>query len=168
MSYLTEYEKHIELERRIARVKIKPNNIYRISTYRDRDGDVHRRSNGDNSSLIFVIGIYEGRVNCLKLNEIPSDVFFKFAKRMVVPTVELSDIKILSDALVNTTQSGKRIFERYVKPNKSIYNPKYGAYRSYNLKGLSYVQEVFLKPRTLEKKLGIKTGLEETIEDLEQ
>jgi len=102
MSYLKDYDKYIEVERRVPRLKIEQTNIYRISTYRDRNDKVQRRSNGDNSSLIFVIGIHESRVNCLKLNEIPTDVFFKFLKRMVVPTVKLETIESLHEGLVNS------------------------------------------------------------------
>jgi len=167
MSYLKDYDKYIETERRVPRLKIEQTNIYRISTYRDRNDKVQRRSNGDNSSLIFVIGIHDSRVNCLKLNEIPTDVFFKFLKRMVVPTVKLESIESLHEGLVNSDRSGKRIFEKYVKPNKTIYNPKYNAYRSYNVDGLTYVQEVFLKPETLVKKLGIKSDVSEMIDEIE-
>lgn len=168
MSYLNDYDKHIETERRVARLNIEPKNIYRISTYRDREGDVQRRSQGDKSSLIFVIGVHDGRVNCLKLNELPTDTFFKFAKGLVVPTVKLSEIKSLNDSMIDSDGSGKRLFERYIKPNKRIYGGRFNAYRSYNLKGLRYVQEVFIKPNTLIKKLGIKSEIQDQIQEIEE
>lgn len=160
MSHLASYKKYIAIENRIPRRDIKPNNIYRISTYKTRKDNVKRISDGDSSSLVYAIGIHDGQLNCLKLNEIPPSVFLKWLRKLVVPTVKMGDIEKLSDALIKTEKDGKKLFESYIKPDKSIYNNKYGAYRSYNMEGLRYIQEVYLTPNTLNKELKVKAEID--------
>ena len=69
MQFTNQYKPFIEKEERIAKNYIKPLEIYRISTYKYADGDIKSLA-GINSALVFSIGIYEKKFNCIKISEI--------------------------------------------------------------------------------------------------
>lgn len=140
------YNKFIDKEVRTSKSLINPGNLYRISSYDYADGE-SRSLAGANSSLIFVFGIHEKKVNCLKLNEVSTDVFKSWLKTLIKPTTKKEDIdsiKKLEEIIIESDIQGNKLFESKIK-GKPIYNTNPRPYRTYNIEGLKYIQEVKLK-----------------------
>lgn len=159
MSYILQYRDYIDVESRITKTQIEPMNVYRISSYKTADGKLQSKG-GSQSDLIFVIGTFptpqnDRKVNCLKISEIHPDKFMMWLKRLVDKRKidELDSIIHLEELLVKSDNTGKLIFERFVKPSPIVYNLKDSIYRTYNTSGIRYIQEVFLKKEKL-KELG--------------
>ncbi len=140
------YNKFIDKEVRTSKSLITPANLYRISSYEYADGE-SRSLAGANSSLIFVFGIHEKKVNCLKLNDVSTDVFKTWLKTLIKPTTKNEDIdsmKKLEEIIIDSDAQGNKLFESKIK-GKPIYNINPRPYRTYNIEGLKYIQEVKLK-----------------------
>ena len=67
MLYTRQYKTFLKPERRIPRSQIRPRNIYRITTYKDGDP---RTKQGEDARYVFAIGIVDGKLHCIKINEI--------------------------------------------------------------------------------------------------
>ena len=140
------YNKFIDKEARISKSLIRPGNLYRISSYSYADGEA-RAQTGPKSSLIFVFGIHEKKLNCLKLNDVSPDIFKNWLKTLLKPALKSEDIdsmKTLEDVIIESDIQGNKLFESKIK-GKSIYNTTPRPYRTYNIAGLNYIQEVKLK-----------------------
>jgi hypothetical protein len=152
MNYTLQYRDYIESEKRVSKIMLRPRNIYRISSYKYEDGDTKSMS-GFNSSLVFVIGIHEGKINCIKMNEIHPDKFFDWMETMfrhpVTPS-EIDNMKLLEDIILITDRTGQRLFEAKVRTHP-LYRTKPGPYRTYTIDGLKYIQEVTVKKEKLKE-----------------
>jgi hypothetical protein len=140
------YSKFIDKEARVSKSLITPGNLYRISSYNYADGET-RPLAGPNSSLIFVFGIHDNKLNCLKLNDVSPEIFKNWLKTLLKPTLKNEDIdsmKRLEDIIIESDIQGNTLFESKIK-GKSIYNTNPRPYRTYNITGLNYIQEVKLK-----------------------
>jgi hypothetical protein len=140
------YSRFIDKEVRISKSLITPGNLYRISSYSYADGEA-RAQTGPNSSLIFVFGIHEKKLNCLKLNDVSTDIFKNWLKTLLKSDLKSEDIdsmKKLEDIIIESDMQGNKLFESKIK-GKSIYNTNPRPYRTYNIVGLNYIQEVKLK-----------------------
>lgn len=139
-------KKYIDKEIRVSKSLISPRNLYRISAYEYADGE-SRSLSGANSSLVFVFGIFEKKLSCIKLNDVTDDAFKSWLKTLIKSGVKESDIdsmKKLEDVLIESDVQGNRIFESKIK-GKPIYNTTPRTYRTYNMDGLKYIQEIKLK-----------------------
>jgi hypothetical protein len=139
-------DKYIDKEVRVSKSAVNPRNLYRISSYNYVDGE-SRSLAGSNSSLIFVFGIHDDKLNCLKLNNVSTDEFKSWLKTLLKPNIKGTDIdnmKKLEDLIVSSDTQGNGIFESKIK-GTSIYNSNPRPYRTYSIKGLNYIQEVKLK-----------------------
>lgn len=153
MNYTSEYKKFIQSEVRTSKQSIAPMNLYRISTYKTVDGKLKSQPD-DKSSIIFVTGLHptpqkDKLINCLKVSEIPPLKFMGWLKKIVDKNVKLEEVVRLSDLLIKTEPTGKRLFEQYVKPSNVVYNLKESIYRTYNVTGILYIQEIFLTQDTI-------------------
>ena len=152
MPFALQYKNLIESETKLSKSQIKPRNIYRILVYEYADGDKKSLS-GPKATLVFVIGIFEKQLFCLKISEIKPDKFFKWLKKVFKTTLTDEDIdkaEHLMEVLVLGDKSGKKIYSSYVKPSpiaKGVINP----YRTYNLSGITIVQEVKIKKELLKQ-----------------
>jgi hypothetical protein len=151
MSFIIQYKPFIEKEERISKAFIKPLEIYRISTYKYADGDIKSLA-GNASSLVFSIGIYEKKFNCIKLSEIRPDMFFKFMSKLKNKSLteqKIDDSQFLYDLMIEigSDRSGKVVYDRFIKNSSEfkILKDRYNPYRTYNLEGLVYIQRVNLK-----------------------
>jgi hypothetical protein len=129
--------------------------IYRISTYKYADGDIKSLA-GIKSALVFSIGIYEKKFNCIKISEIRPDLFFKFMKKLKNKSLteqKIDEAQFLYDLMIEygSDKSGKIIYDRYIKNSTEfrILKNQTNPYRTYNLEGLIYVQRVTLKKDSL-------------------
>ena len=145
-NYSVEYKKYIESEIRASKSSLEPGNLYRISSYDYSDGE-SRSLAGINSSIIFVFGIYDKKLNCLKLNEVKTDKFKNWLqtilKEGLVPE-DVDSMKTLDEIIITTDRAGNRLFESKIK-GKPIYTNDPRPYRTYTLDGLKYIQEIKLK-----------------------
>jgi hypothetical protein len=153
MKYTSHYKLLIEREVRIARLNIEPMNVYRISQYTTTSGSAKPLS-GDRSSLVFVVGLHphpqkDKLINCLKLNDLPVDKFFKWLRTIKGNTVGVD----LSEWLIGSDKSGKRLFEQYIKPSKLVYNLDKSIYRTYDLTGVTHARKVIFKQDVLTENL---------------
>ena len=145
-NYSVEYKKYIESEIRSSKSMLEPGNLYRISSYDYSDGET-RSLAGINSSIIFVFGIYEKKLNCLKLNEVKTDKFKTWLQTILKQGLKSEDIdsmKTLDEIIIPTDRAGNRLFESKIK-GKSIYTNDPRPYRTYTIDGLKYIQEIKLK-----------------------
>jgi len=152
MSFVLQYKNLIESEVKLSKSQIKPRNIYRILVYEYADGE-RKSLAGAKSTLVFVVGIFEKQLFCLKISEIKPEKFFLWLKNVFKKTLTEQDIdesEHLMDVLVLSDRSGKKIYSSYVKPTpiaRGTINP----YRNYNLSGITIVQEVKIKKEILKK-----------------
>jgi hypothetical protein len=145
-NYSTEYKKYIESEIRASKSMLEPGNLYRISSYEYSDGE-SRSLAGVNSSIIFVFGIYEKKLNCLKLNEVKTEKFKTWLQTILKEGLKPEDVdsmKTLDEIIITTDRAGNRLFESKIK-GKPIYTNDPRPYRTYTLDGLKYIQEIKLK-----------------------
>lgn len=146
MPFTLQYKPLIESEKRASKTSLRPRNVYRISSYEYADGE-QRSLTGQKSSLIFLIGIYDKKLISLKLSEIKPDIFFKWLKTIQLKNLtnqQIDESKSLEELVILDSKTGNKIFDGYVK-GKSIYNRKPSPYRTYNLDGIKYIQEVNFK-----------------------
>jgi len=156
VNHYLRYAKLFEFGKRVQKnyLKLNPRNFYRISRYAYADGDVKSLS-GNNSSLVFVIGVHDEKVNCIKLNEVSVEIFTRWFPTLLKPAITEADvngIEMTSDLIIESDKSGNGLFESKIK-GKSIYNVNPRPYRTYNLDGLQYIQEIKLKSETIKEML---------------
>jgi hypothetical protein len=152
VNHYLRYTQLFEFGKRVQKnyLKLNPRNFYRISRYAYADGDVKSLS-GNNSSLVFVIGVHDEKVNCIKLNEVSVEIFTRWFPTLLKPAITEADvngIEMTSDLIIESDKSGNGLFESKIK-GKSIYNVNPRPYRTYNLDGLQYIQEIKLKSETI-------------------
>lgn len=146
MSFTIQYKPLIESEKRVSKSNITPRNVYRISSYEFADGE-QKSLTGANSSLIFLVGIFERKLISIKLNEIKPDMFFRWLKTIQLKALneeKFNQYKSLYELIILDNKTGNKIFDNYIK-GKPIYTKKPSPYRTYNLDGIKYIQEVNFK-----------------------
>ena len=109
MPYASQYLKYVEAEIPVSRTLIRPRNIYKIKSYKDVDDKTHTYA-GNNSAIVFVIGIFDKKVWCIRMTDIRPVFFWNWLKPMIKKGVVLNEkIKKLEDLLVSDTKNGKKI-----------------------------------------------------------
>lgn len=152
MPFVTQYRNLIESEKKVSKALIKPRNIYRILVYEYADGTTKSLA-GPKATLVFVIGVFQKQIFCLKISEIRPDKFFKWLKKVFKKPLtdeEIDKAEHLMEVLVLGDRGGSKIYSSYVKPStiaKGSINP----YRTYNLSGINVVQEVSIKKAVLKQ-----------------
>ena len=81
MAFTRNYTEIMKPEFRVSRGEIRPMNIYRISTY--RTGNPITKV-GDDARYVFVIGKFEGKIHCIRLNDINPLDFTNFINATIV------------------------------------------------------------------------------------
>lgn len=143
------YNPYIAGRVRASRNSVSPLNIYAISRYKDRKDSVKSKT-GDSSSLVFLLGVHEGNLNCIKLNDLNPKTFFNWTKKFQKNgKIKMQNIEQFKDVFKNFSSNGKALFEGYVKRDKRIYTPK--TYRMYRVNGIQNIQEVMITPTALQQ-----------------
>jgi hypothetical protein len=141
MPYASQYMQYVEAEVPVSRTLVRPRNIYRIKNYTDVDGKSHSYT-GNKSAIVFVIGIAEKKLWCVRLTDVRPVQFWNWMKPMLKKNLVINDkVKRLEDILVTDTKNGKKIFENFVK-TKQIYNLEPNVFRTYNLNGVNLIEEL--------------------------
>ena len=151
MQFSLQYKPLIESESSLSKTMIRPRNIYKINSYKYKDG-VTKSLAGFETSIVFVIGISpEKVVSCLKITLIKPDLFFKWLKKLVragLSEEEMKNTESLEDLIIVDNKDGNKIFNQFVKPSRLyIQNPP--AYRTYLLKNIKNIEEVKIKKEIL-------------------
>lgn len=154
MNYAPQYRTFIDVGGRVSKGSIKPYGLYKLSTYKYVD-EGRKTLRGSEETLIFVTGIYEKKVQALKLSNIPPVKFLRWFKNV-------ASSKYVDSGLKNTPLysfqkpmdiGGNRIYDTYIKNNRDFV-AKGAAFRTYKLEGIQYATEVFLKKNILEQYYG--------------
>jgi hypothetical protein len=157
MDYRLRYKEILTKGRTISKNNIEPRNIYRIQTYRGGDPNSSER-------FVFVVGIVENKIHCLKLNEIPPKDFISFLNRIVDKRVKLDESVSVNEIVKKFNDNGKDIFEYHIKGFPQVYNRTLKSYRIYKSEKISNVSEMFFESGLLEKFFDIKVN--ETLRDI--
>jgi hypothetical protein len=162
MPFALQYKPFIQSETRIGKQKIRPRNVYRISSYKyEKNGQ--KSLTGNKSSLIFVIGIYDKKLICLKISELKPEKFFQWLDTIVrkseIPKID--EIQKLEELLIESDRAGKRLFEGYVKKSTIVYKRPEPIYRTYNLDSIIYIQEVQFEKSYLKEYFDTTKSLQE-------
>lgn len=139
MSYTRNYREIMQPEARIGRNTIKPRNIYRISTY---TGSKPITKTGDDSRWIFVIGIVDEKVHCIRLNDIKPLEFTNFIGKIRDKRIPIKRDQLLSLLLKKFNKNGKDLFEQHIKNDTSVYKIGHSTYRIYKLEKIRYIWEI--------------------------
>ena len=145
------YKPFILENKRVSRSDIVPLGVYQISTYKTVKKE-WKLLKSSQTAYIFVTGIHEGSVNCLKLSLIEPDTFFKWFGGLVNKGAIYETDKLdvpLYEIGKRFDRSGMQLYEQHVKGHlelKRIENP----YRTYKITGIQHVRELTFKRKILE------------------
>lgn len=142
MDYDRQYKELFKFGRFISRNDMKPRNIYRINTYLTGEPIADFR-------YIFVIGILEDSIHCLKLNDIPPKHFISFLNKIRDKRIPITETTEIDTLLRKFSRNGSDLFERYIKPDSHIYSNKLQAYRIYKKKKITTVQPITFEENLL-------------------
>ena len=152
MPFTLEYDKLVESEKGISKTTLRPRNLYRINSYKYADGTT-KSLTGVTSSIVFVFGVTNDKVFCVKANDVRPEKFFEWLKTLLVKNLKnWDDVKLMEENIILADRPGKSIFNSYIK-GKQIYNQNPCPYRTYNLKGIMNIEQIQLKKDALQKYL---------------
>ena len=165
MAYTRQYQSFLKPERRVPRSQIRPRNIYRITTY--RGGDPITKS-GEDARYVFVIGIIDEKVHCIKLNPIRPLDFTVFINKLRDKRIPIGSDQALELLLKRFSRDGNALFESFVKNNSKIYSPQLKNYRTYILDKITNAYEIRFEEdflRNLFKEGQTQSTMRENIQD---
>jgi hypothetical protein len=147
MPYSLQYKPLIESESSVAKTLVRPRNIYKINSYKYKDGNTKSLS-GVETSFVFVIGITSDKVvSCIKLSLIKPDIFFRWLKTLIragLSEEALKNAESLEDIIVLDAKDGQTIFNQFVKTSR-LYRQNPPTYRTYLLKNIKNIEQVTIK-----------------------
>lgn len=154
MNYASQYRTFIDVGGRVPKNKIQPYGIYKLSTYKYVD-EGRKTLRGSEETLIFVTGIYEKKVQALKLSNIPPVKFLRWFKNVANNTYVDDGLDIIPLYSFEKPMDigGNKIYDTYIKNNREFV-AKGAAFRTYKLEGIQYTTEVFLKKNVIEQYYG--------------
>jgi len=157
MPYARLYLPFIESEYKVGKGLVKPRNIYKIQSYEYADGTV-KTMTGVKASYVFVIGIYNKQLTCVKFSEVTPTIFklwFKDLFKRGLKEKEIDEAKELSELLHKGNRTGGSFFSSYIK-SETIYKGKIPTYRTYLLDNINQIKAVNLKKDFIKELLNIR------------
>jgi len=139
MSYTNQYKQFLRPEVRVGKGEIKPRNIYRISTY---EGGNPPTKSGQDSRYVFVIGKIDGKIHCIKLNDVKPIDFTNLINKLRNKGIPIKSDQALESLLKLFSIDGKQLFETYIKRDSKVYSSKLNNYRTYILNNIQNVWEI--------------------------
>jgi hypothetical protein len=152
MPFNLQYKPFIEKEDPISKILVRPKNIYKIVYYQYADGTAKTLS-GPKTAYVFVIGIYDKKLICLKISEMRPDKFFLWLKTLFQKSLtneKIDESKRLDEITIRSDRNGNAIFSRYVK-GKAILTQGKNPYRTYNIDGIRQISEIIISKDTLKE-----------------
>jgi len=151
MPFSAQYKPLIESEEAVSKSRVLPRNIYKISSYRYADG-TQKTLSGIETAYVFVLGIFDKKLSCIKISEIKPEKFFKWLKPTFKSglTVEQFDsAQKLEELLILADKPGKKMVN--LLQQSSLYNNNPNPYRTYTLAGIKQITEIRIKKDILKK-----------------
>ena len=158
MNYTPQYSRFLKNGNRVSKSRIQPYGIYKISTYKYVD-EGKKTLRGSDETLIFVTGIFNGKVSALKLSNIPPNEFLNWFKGITNDIYNTDKLKNdttkigLYDIETPMDVGGSKIYKLHINDNRKFV-AKGAAYRTYNLSGIQYASELFLKNNIIQQYYG--------------
>ena len=152
MPFSLQYRPFIEKEDSISKILIRPKNVYKIVYYEYADGTAKTLS-GPKTAYVFVIGIYDKKLVCLKISEMRPDKFFLWLNTIFQKSLtdeRIDESKRLDEITIRSDRNGSTLYNRYVS-GKSILTQGKNPYRTYNIDGIRQISEVIIKKDTLKE-----------------
>jgi hypothetical protein len=152
MSFSARYLPFIDTEEAVSKTLVRPRNIYKIVSYEYIDGKT-KTLTGPKASYVFVLGIFEKKLNCIKLSEVRPEKFFDWFKtifRKSLTEENVMEAERLDDLIILGDRQGNKLFNSYVK-GKQIYNQNPCPYRTYSLDGIKQISEIKFKKEILKE-----------------
>ena len=152
MSFSARYLPFIESEETVSKTLVRPRNLYKITSYEYIDGKT-KTLTGPKTSYVFLLGIFEKKLNCIKITEVRPEMFFAWFKTIFQKTLteeKVMEAEKLEDLIIRADRQGSKLFNSYVK-GKPIYNHNPCPYRTYNLDGIKQIQEIKFKKEILKE-----------------
>lgn len=153
MAYTQQYKQIMQPEKRVGRKDILPRNIYRISTYTGSDPIT---KTGDDARWVFVIGKVDGKIHCIRLNDIKPLNFLKWLNKIRDKRISIGKDQLLSLLLKKFSKEGTQLFEQHIKPDRLVYNVGHSTYRIYKLEKIVNVWEIRFEEGFLRETFGEK------------
>ena len=156
MPFARLYLPFIESEYKVGKGLVKPRNIYKIQSYEYKDGNV-KTMTGAKASYVFVIGIHDKQLTCVKFSEVTPTIFklwFKDLFKRGLKEQQINEAKELSELLHKGNRSGGSFFSSYIK-SETIYKGKIPTYRTYLLDNINQIKAVNLKKDFIKELLNI-------------
>jgi len=166
MPYSNQYNIFIQELKPASKATLKPKNVYKIVSYDYADGS-SKQLTGVKTSYVFVIGIFDGKLNCVKISEFTPVKFFSWLKGLFQTTLteqKIMEAEHLRDVIIRSDKAGSRMFNNL--KSSPLYNINPTPYRTYNLSGIKQIQEIVFKKSKLIEVSGVKVSKstkEETI-----
>ena len=152
MPFSLQYRPFIEKEDSISKILIRPKNVYKIVYYEYADGTAKTLS-GPKTAYVFVIGIYDKKLVCLKISEIQPDKFFIWLKSIFQKSLtnkKIDESNKLEEITIRSDRNGSTLYSRYIS-GKAIITQTKNPYRTYNMDGIRQISEVIIKKDTLKE-----------------
>ena len=152
MPFSLQYRPFIEKEDSISKILIRPKNVYKIVYYEYADGTAKTLS-VPKTAYVFVIGIYDKKLVCLKICEMRPDKFFLWLKTIFQKSLtdeRIDESKRLDEITIRSDRNGSTLSNRYVS-GTSILTQGKNPYRTYNIDGIRQISEVIIKKDTLKE-----------------
>jgi len=165
MAFTRQYTNFLKPEKRISRSEIRPRNIYRITTYK---GGNPATKSAEEARYVFVIGIIDKKVHCIKINPIKPLHFTQLIGKLRDKRLPLSSDLKLELMLKKFDRTGNALFETHIKNNKNLYRKEFNNYRTYFLDKIVNVYEIRFEQDILENLFGEKTTTSEKREILRE
>lgn len=158
MPFSAQYNAFIKEFKPASKATLKPKNVYKIVSYEYADG-TSKKLTGVKTSYVFLIGIFDSKLNCVKISEFTPVKFFSWLKGLFQKTLteeKLNESVHLSDILARSDRGGSRLFTNLKASPLYDINPT--PYRTYNLSGITQIQEVVFKKSKLIEVSGVKVS----------
>jgi len=139
MAYTRQYKAFLKPERRIGKSLIRPRNIYRITTY--KGGEPATRS-GEDARYVFVIGIVDKKVHCIKLNPIKPIDFTTLIAKLRDKRIPIGSDQSLELLLKKFSKDGNNLFSSFIKNNNKLYSRSLSNYRTYKIDNITNIYEI--------------------------
>lgn len=95
-NFSQQYDRFIHQEERVSKTKIKPLDVYRISTYRyAKDENTSSLRNREDATLFLVTGFYQKQVHGIKISYIKPQRFFEWTKTFILASRKVKDTLVI-------------------------------------------------------------------------
>jgi hypothetical protein len=158
MQFSNQYNIFIQEFKPASKATLKPKNVYKIVSYDYVDG-TSKRFTGVSTSYVFLIGIYDSKLSCVKISEFTPAKFFNWLTGLFQKTLteeKINESQQLSDIIARSDKGGSRLFTNL--KSSPLYDIKPTPYRTYNLSGIKQIQEIVFKKSKLLELSGIKVS----------